>query len=165
MEFSDDPAKLRDWMPLMMDHRDPREHIAATRMEHGADVNFGSLTRQLFQYLDAQPHTDIYLQHEVQDLYRDPITGHWHLSVYDQAADEKRTVLAKFVFIGAGGGALELLNDARIPEGDGYGGFPVSGQWLRCTNPRHHRAAPRQSVWQKPPPVRPLCRCRTWIRG
>ena len=61
MQFSDDPAQLRAWMPLMMDHRDPREPVAATRVEHGADVNFGHLTRQLFSCLDAQPNTDIYL--------------------------------------------------------------------------------------------------------
>ncbi len=142
MEFSDDPAQLREWIPLMMEHRDPQERLAATRMEHGADVNFGELTRELFRYLDAQPNTDIYLQHEVRDVYRDPLSGHWRLTVHDQIADETRTLLAKFVFIGAGGGALELLNDSRIPEGDGYAGFPVSGQWLRCTNPeviaQHH---------------------------
>ncbi len=155
MQFSDNPAQLRTWMPLMMAHRDPREPVAATYMEQGTDVNFGNLTRQLFRYLDAQPHTDVYLQHEVQDVYRDPITGHWRLTVRDDAADEKRTVLAKFVFIGAGGGALELLNDSNIPEADGYGGFPVSGQWLRCTNPeviaQHHAKVYGKAAVGTPP--------------
>ena len=28
---------------------------------------------------------------------------------------------------------MKLLEQTDIPEARGYGGFPVSGQWLRCT--------------------------------
>jgi malate dehydrogenase (quinone) len=142
MEFTDDPAQLAAWLPLMMDHRDPAEPVAATRMNRGVDVNFGALTRGMFRHFDRQPHTDIYLRHEVVDIQRHPESGYWNVTVEDLSTGAKRTVHSRFVFIGAGGGALDLLNKSDIPEADGYGGFPVSGQWLRCTNEaviaRHH---------------------------
>lgn len=142
MEFTEDPAQLAEWLPLLMEGRDPAEKVAATRMARGVDVNFGALTRRMFDHFDAQPNTDIYLRHEVTDVERDAGTGHWIITVNDLENDIKRTVHARFVFIGAGGGALDLLNKSDIPEADGYGGFPVSGQWLRCTNEaiiaRHH---------------------------
>jgi malate dehydrogenase (quinone) len=62
------------------------------------------------------------------------ITGTWKLTLKDLVADSKRKIRAKFVFIGAGGGSLPLLLKSGIPEGKGFGGFPVSGQWLRCNN-------------------------------
>jgi malate dehydrogenase (quinone) len=39
------------------------------------------------------------------------------------------------VFVGAGGMSLNLLQKSGIKEIRGYGGFPVSGVWLRCDNP------------------------------
>ncbi len=134
MEFSDDPARLADWMPLVMAGRDKRQPVAATRMAVGTDVNFGTLTRSLIAYLKGLDGVQVHLKHEVLNLHRDGSTG-WRLYVNDKAADQKRTVTTKFVFLGAGGGALPLLQKSNIPEGKGYGGFPVSGQWLRCTNP------------------------------
>jgi len=70
----------------------------------------------------------------VLNLHRHGDAG-WLVYVNDKASDQKRTVQAKFVFLGAGGGALPLLQKSGIPEGRGFGGFPVSGQWLRCENP------------------------------
>ena len=47
-----------------------------------------------------------------------------------------KVVRARFVFVGAGGGALALLQHSGIPEIKGFGGFPISGQFLRTTNPK-----------------------------
>jgi malate dehydrogenase (quinone) len=55
--------------------------------------------------------------------------------VKDRASGRKQRLSAKFVFLGAGGGALPLLQKSGIPEGRGFGGFPVSGLWLRCDVP------------------------------
>jgi malate dehydrogenase (quinone) len=134
MLYSEDHAVLKQWIPLMMHHRDPSEKLAATKMDIGTDVDFGALTRRLFAYMDAQPHTDVYLNHEVRDIERHEDGILWNVTVKDLKGDTERTVSAKFVFIGAGGGALWLLEKSDIPEASGYGGFPVSGQWLRCTN-------------------------------
>jgi malate dehydrogenase (quinone) len=134
MEFSDDPAKLTEWMPLVMKGREGNEPLAATRFEGGTDVNFGALTRSLIGYLKSLGGVKLHLRHEVLNLHRDADST-WRLYVNDKAAGQKRTVNAKFVFLGAGGGALPLLQKSGIPEGRGFGGFPVSGQWLRCTNP------------------------------
>jgi malate dehydrogenase (quinone) len=41
----------------------------------------------------------------------------------------------KFVFIGCRWWFFTFVREANVPEGKGYGGFPVSGQWLKCTNP------------------------------
>jgi malate dehydrogenase (quinone) len=134
MEFSTDRAELAQWMPLVMDGRDEKEAVAATRVAVGTDVNFGALTRALVAYLQSLGGVTLHLQHEVLNLHRNGKDG-WLLYVNDKVTEQKRTLGAKFVFLGAGGGALPLLQKSGIPEGRGFGGFPVSGQWLRCENP------------------------------
>jgi malate dehydrogenase (quinone) len=134
MEYSEDAAKLQSWIPLVMEGRDPAEKISANRMDLGTDVNFGSLTNSLFNYLKQQPGVNLHLKHEVRDLTRNK-DQRWNVRVKDLATGEKRKLKAKFVFIGAGGGAIHLLQNSGIPESRGFGGFPVSGQWLVCNNP------------------------------
>ncbi|SFP98338.1 malate dehydrogenase (quinone) [Hymenobacter arizonensis] len=134
MEFSEDPAQIANWIPLVMDGRDATEPVAATHMPIGTDVNFGSLTRCLFKHLKEQPGVEFHLGHEVED-FRRKADGIWRIKVKDLATRQDRIVRARFVFIGAGGGTLPLLDKTNIPEANGYGGFPVSGQWLKCRNP------------------------------
>ena len=131
MQFSTDAAVLRQWMPLMMEGR-VEEVVAATRSEEGTDLDFGALTRQLLETLTAQGAA-VHYHHALRDLTRLP-DGRWYTLVEDLAMKRKTRLTAGFVFLGAGGGALPLLQKSGIPESRGYGGFPVSGQWLRCTN-------------------------------
>ncbi|AFL88544.1 malate:quinone-oxidoreductase [Terriglobus roseus DSM 18391] len=132
MQFSDDAAKVREWIPLMMNSRDASEPVAATRSEEGTDLNFGALTRLLLGLLYEQG-SGIYTRHKVTDLTRLP-DNRWYVEVENLATKKRTRITTRFVFLGAGGGALPLLQQSGIPEGRGYGGFPVSGQWLRCTN-------------------------------
>ncbi|GAC1591675.1 MAG: malate:quinone oxidoreductase [Hymenobacter sp.] len=134
MEFSEDPAQIATWIPLVMDGRDPATPVAATLMRPGTDVNFGSLTRSLFNYVKTLPGVDFRLGHEVKG-FKQKEDGHWRLKIRDLATGDKLVVRARFVFIGAGGGSLPLLEKSGIPEAAGFGGFPVSGQWLKCRNP------------------------------
>lgn len=140
MEFSDDPEKLREWVPLIMDGRVAQEPIAATRIESGTDVNFGTLTRILFRYLQ-QENVDIHYEHVVEDIRR-LTNGYWEVKVHDLR--QKRIVYhtAQFIFIGSGGGSLPLLQKTGIKESKHIGGFPISGLFLVCNNPkvieRHH---------------------------
>lgn len=134
MQYSEDFNQLQQWIPLIMDGRAPGTKVAATRMEIGTDVNFGALTRCLFTMLIKTQGVSIHYHHEVRTLRKDR-KGRWHVRVKNLTTGKKRVIIARFVFIGAGGGALPLLLKSGIPEGKGFGGFPVSGQWLRCTNP------------------------------
>jgi malate dehydrogenase (quinone) len=131
MEYSEDRATIAGWAPLIMEGRDDADPFAATRMVTGADVDYGALTRLLFRYLTSQPDVAVRYKHKVTGVNRDS-DGSWQVMLHDVAADTHTIVSTKFVFIGAGGGALELLQKSKIPEGHGYGGFPVSGIWLRC---------------------------------
>ena len=141
MQYSEDPQQLTEWMPLIMEGRDPAQKVAATYMPLGTDVNFGTLTRAMFHCLKDMDGVTLHFNQEVRDLDREK-EGTWEVSVRNRDTHERRKIHAKFVFIGAGGGSLPLLLKSGIPEGRGYGGFPVSGQWLRCTNPaiiqQHH---------------------------
>ncbi|MCQ1949641.1 malate:quinone oxidoreductase [Arthrobacter sp. zg-Y859] len=132
MEFSEDPAKLAEWAPLIMEGRDPSQRVAASRVAGGTDVDFGALTRELTNYLGANG-VNLHFGHEVGNVSRSS-TGGWDVKVKDRASGTTRTVSARFVFIGGGGGALHLLQASGIPEGKGFGGFPVSGQFLRSTD-------------------------------
>lgn len=131
MEYTEDAKKIASWIPLVMEGEHRRVPVAATRMQSGTDVNFGSLTRALTSSLTRQPGVQVHFGHEVRDFRRD---GAWQMEVRDLKTDEVRTILARFIFIGAGGYSLNLLERTGIPECKGYGAFPVSGQWLRCTN-------------------------------
>ncbi len=139
MEFSDDHEKLTEWLPLMMEGRTSDEPIAATKIASGTDVNFGALTRILFDYLKYQ-NVEVNYKHQVEDLKRTS-EGQWELKVRNASGEAERHT-AKFVFIGAGGGSLPLLQKTGIPESKHIGGFPVSGLFLVCNNPdvvkQHH---------------------------
>ena len=134
MVFSSDFSKLKEWMPLVMDGRKDSEKFAATSVSIGTDVNFGELTREIFAHLTKLEGVTIHFHHEVRKL-KQLEDKTWRIKVTDLATGKKRKVYTKFVFIGAGGGSLPLLEKANVQEGKGYGGFPVSGQWLKCINP------------------------------
>jgi len=135
MEYSEQPQQIGEWVPLIMNGRDADQPVAATRMPLGTDVNFGEITRQLFEALGKSEQVKMQLQHEVRDITRNA-DGTWTVVSADLANDEAQTsVKARFVFIGAGGGALKLLQMADIPEAKGYAGFPVGGQFLMTRNP------------------------------
>jgi malate dehydrogenase (quinone) len=134
MEYTEDKEEIKSWIPLVMKGRESDEKVAATRMKLGTDVNFGTLTRSMFDFLEKQEGVKLYLNHEVDDLTRNRDKS-WNIEVKDRDTRKSRNVQAKFVFIGAGGGSLPLLEKSRIPEGKGFGGFPVSGQWLVCNKP------------------------------
>jgi malate dehydrogenase (quinone) len=131
MEYSEDHAKIREWAPLIMEGRDPAQAVAATRIDNGADVNYGALTRNLLDHLRTQDGFAVHFSEQVTGLHRLP-DGGWRLEVHNEATGARRTVDARYVFLGAGGAALTLLQKSGIPEGHGFAGFPVSGIWLRC---------------------------------
>jgi malate dehydrogenase (quinone) len=132
MEYSEDPAQIAKWAPLIMKGRDSKQKVAATRAVEGTDVDFGALTRELTSYL-RNSGVEVNYGHDVTDIRR-ASGGGWDLKLKHAASGEHGRIHAKFVFVGAGGGALHLLQASGIPEGKGYGGFPVSGQFFRCTD-------------------------------
>jgi malate dehydrogenase (quinone) len=154
MEYSEDHAQIAAWAPLTMEGRDARQKVAATRIISGADVDYGSLTHLLVAQLSAQSGFAVHYRHEVTGLAR-TADGRWSVTVKDLAAKTEDVVQARFVFIGAGGGALRLLQKSEVPEGRGYGGFPVSGIWLRCDDDavsvRHHAKVYGKAAHGSPP--------------
>ncbi|WP_374055326.1 malate:quinone oxidoreductase [Rossellomorea sp. FM04394] len=140
MEFSEDPEKLKEWIPLIMEGRTSNEPIAATKIDSGTDVNFGALTRMMFDHLKRQ-NVEINYKHSVKDLKRTS-DGSWEVKVQNIDSGKIEHHTAKFVFIGGGGGSLPLLQKTGIPESKHIGGFPVSGLFMVCNNPevvaQHH---------------------------
>lgn len=140
MEFSDDPEKLTEWLPLVMEGRTFDEPIAATKIDSGTDVNFGALTRMLFDYLKSRG-VEINYRHSVEDILRTS-DGLWEVRVRDLHTGQVQSHTAPFVFIGGGGGSLPLLQKTGIPESKHIGGFPVSGLFMVCNNSevvaKHH---------------------------
>jgi len=154
MLYSEDYNQIAEWIPLMMEDRDESEVIATTRMAIGTDVNFGAITRAMVEYLDNCDGVDLNLGHQVEDIKE--IDNGWLIEVIDLQNDLEKTMAAEFVFIGAGGGALTLLEKTDIPEARGYGGFPVSGQFLKCNNPeviKRHEAKVYGKAAQGSPPM------------
>ncbi|QLG94252.1 malate dehydrogenase (quinone) [Pseudomonas yamanorum] len=134
MQYSEDPAQIAKWVPLMMEGRDPNQKIAATWTPIGTDVNFGEITRQFVAHLQTTPKFDLKLSSEVQDITKNA-DGSWRVSYKNLKDGTTTDTDAKFVFIGAGGGALHLLQKSGIPEAREYAGFPVGGSFLVTENP------------------------------
>jgi malate dehydrogenase (quinone) len=140
MEFSDSPEKLKKWVPLIMEGRTSNEPIAATKIDSGTDVNFGALTRMLFDHLKSNG-VEINYNQSVEDIKRSS-DGTWDVKVINLVTGQVEHYKSKFVFIGGGGGSLPLLQKTGIPESKHIGGFPVSGLFMVCNNPevvaQHH---------------------------
>lgn len=132
MEYSEDPDVLKEWIPLLIDKRVGNEPIAATKIDSGTDVNFGALTRVLIDYLETK-EVQVKYNSDVQKIKRVD-DSRWEIKVQDNQNEAIRYHEADFVFIGAGGGSLPLLQMTGIPESKHVGGFPVSGLFLVCNN-------------------------------
>jgi malate dehydrogenase (quinone) len=133
MEYSEDVSQLREWIPLVMQQRDTVHKFAATRVNYGTDVDFGSLTRSLVNTLQQNQGFELKTGHSVNDLTQQK-NGRWNVHIRNSQTGTSKNFDVGFVFLGAGGGALPLLQQSGIQESWGYGGFPVSGQWLVCNN-------------------------------
>ncbi len=134
MQFSTDQQQIKKWAPLIIEGRDPQQRVAATWTPVGTDVNYGEITRQLVGSLKKTSNFTLETGSEVTDFKRNGDNS-WHVTITDVKSSKDRAVDAKYVFIGAGGGALKLLQKTGIPEADNYAGFPVGGSFLVTENP------------------------------
>jgi len=154
MIFSDDQAEIQSWIPLMMEGRSSDSFLAATRMNAGSDVNFGAITQGMIDYLKTCSNVEVYLGHQISDFQRLD-NEQWELSIDNLPQESQQNVIADKVFIGAGGGTLPLLEKTDISEAHGYAGFPISGQFLYCTNPqiieKHHAKVYGKAAVGSPP--------------
>ena len=155
MDFTTDRQQIESWAPLVMEGRKGAEPLAATRMSSGADVDYGALTHLLVAHLEEDPSFTVSYRRRVTHLRRNQGGKGWLVEIENTADKTKRVVNAGFVFIGAGGGSITLLQASGIPEGRGYGGFPVSGIWLRCdiddVSNRHHAKVYGKAAHGSPP--------------
>lgn len=153
MEYSEDPDVLAKWMPLMMAGRKPGEPVAASKIDYGTDVNFGELTRKLAKNISEHENAEVHYNHEVLDFEKRR-DNKWGVKVRNLEKDEVEYHVADYLFIGAGGNAIPMLQKTKIPESKNLGGFPISGAFLVCNNPEvvnQHGA----KVYGKEPPNTP----------
>ncbi|WP_280459420.1 malate dehydrogenase (quinone) [Nocardia carnea] len=153
MEYSEDPRTIAEWAPLIMAGRAPGEPLAATRHRAGTDIDFGALTTALTEVATGNG-AQVLLGHEVTGLRRDA-DGIWRLRVRDRNTRTRRVIRARFVFVGAGGHTLRLLQKARLPEVRGYAVFPFGAQFLRTDRPavadRHNAKVYGRAALGAPP--------------
>jgi len=133
MRYTEDRDQIKEWTPLIMEGRDDKAPVAATSVHIGTDVNFGALTRQLVSKLEKMPGVIVHYNTSVLDIDPHP-KGGWNVETKNLLNSLETDCRSQFVFLGAGGATLHLLKDAEIEERKGYGGFPVSGLWLKCNN-------------------------------
>ena len=133
MIFSDDKDAISKLIPLVMENHDAKAKVAVTYIKRGTDINYGSLTKFLFEDLLKQDGVELFFKHEVKDLNKRP-DGNWIVKVKDLSSRKNKKIITPFVFIGAGGRAQLLLEKTNIAESNGFAGFPISGQFLVCHN-------------------------------
>ncbi|MEE9408885.1 MAG: malate dehydrogenase (quinone) [Polaribacter sp.] len=155
IEFTRESSKMKEWFPLITKDRTEDEIMAASRIDRGTEMNYGSLTEKLFAILEKKFDTPVHCNMEVLDI--DPDTDlDWTVEVRNLKTDEQYNLEAEHVFIGAGGGSLLLLQKVEIDEKEGYGGFPVSGEWLVCKNEeiiKQHNAKVYSKAGLRDPPM------------
>nr|WP_279078950.1 malate dehydrogenase (quinone) [Hafnia alvei] len=134
MKFSTDHAQIQQWAPLVMNGRDANQKVAATWTPVGTDVNYGEITRQLIGSLKKNSNFSLQTSAEVTEFKRNEDNS-WHVTIKDINNGSEHAIDAKYVFIGAGGGALKLLQKTGISEAENYAGFPVGGSFLMTENP------------------------------
>ncbi len=151
-ELIEDPDEFARRLPFMAAKRDFAEPVALNWASHGTDVDFGALARQLVGFCVRHGATALF-GHEVRNLTRQS-DGSWTLLIGNRRTGEKHRLNAKFVFVGAGGDALPLLQKSGIDEIKGFAGFPIGGRFLRADDPAltaRHRA----KVYGAPAPGAP----------
>lgn len=156
MQYSENPEEISKWIPLVMENRNSKEKVAATRMPTGTDINFEELTIEILNEMTARGEVELNYRHLIKDLKRNKHNNsQWYLKVENLETHEKSSTIADFVFIGAGGGTILLLEKSGIPEAHGFGGFPVGGEWLVCDNEevvnQHHAKVYGQADVGAPP--------------
>lgn len=154
MQFTEDPEVIRQWAPLLMDGRAGAEPMAATRYEAGTDIDFGALTHALVSVMRSRG-AQMYLRHEATSLARSS-DGIWTVEGRNLAARKNFRIRSRFVFVGAGGYALKLLQKSKIPQVRGYAVFPIGAQFFRTDNPRvvgRHDAKVYSQAAQGAPPM------------
>jgi len=136
MEYSEDPAVMAEWAPLVMEGRDPDQPCAMTYVKEGTDVDFGALTKACTEAF-IKLGGDLRLFTEVTGLKQDSQTKKWQVTTRKcDAGRGYRLYDAKFVFVGAGGWSLPMLQMSGIPEIKGYSALSVDGEWAVCQNPK-----------------------------
>ena len=133
IKFSQNRKEISKWANLTMVGRDSHEKVAATIVKEGADIDFGSAANALLNILNHKKDFEIHLNHEILTI-KESKNNLWEVSVRNNISREIKKTFAKFIFIGAGGHAIRMLQKTGIREQQGYAGFPVSGQWLVCSN-------------------------------
>ncbi|GAB3057457.1 malate dehydrogenase (quinone) [Salinicoccus sesuvii] len=153
MEYSQDLDELEKWIPLMVKGRDRDAIVAASKIDTGTDVNFGELTRKMMKSISGHDNAEVYYNHEVLGFERRR-DGKWGVKIRNLEENRIDYHIADYLFIGAGGNAIPLLQKTKIPESRNLGGFPISGAFLVCKNPdivEQHGA----KVYGKEPPNTP----------
>lgn len=134
VEFTQDKEEIKQWLPLCIEES-KEQYFAATKIEYGTDVNFGAIATNFIEYLAKNPGFELKLSTEVKDLKRNANSG-WTVKYKDLKSKSTHEIQADFVFLGAGGASLTLLQKTGLDIAKNYGGFPVGGQWLVCENPQ-----------------------------
>ncbi|MDT0708431.1 malate dehydrogenase (quinone) [Mammaliicoccus sciuri] len=153
LTYTEEHKVLAEWMPLMMQGRNSNEPLAASKIDEGTDVNFGELTRKLVKNIEKHENAQVHFRHEVVD-FKQLSNSKWEVKVRNLETGKVETHVADYIFIGAGGHAIPLLQKTKIPESRHLGGFPISGAFLVCNNPKvvsEHNA----KVYGKEPPGTP----------
>lgn len=132
MIFSKDPQEIKRWAPLLIEGRENLTDIAATKVNHGTDIDFGELCIQLLKVLKKNKNFTLLLNCEVNEIIKD--AKNFYKISYKKFDKKNQTIKSKKVFIGAGGMAIDLLQKTKIQNIKGYAGYPLDGEWLICKN-------------------------------
>jgi len=156
MEFSKDADEIESWSPLIMKERNVNgEPFAATKVDGGTDVNFGELAKKMIDALEKDPHVTVNYNTDVTSL-KQSNDQTWEVKAKNKALGTIEYYVTDFLFIGAGGNSIPLLQKTNIPQSKNLGGFPISGQFLYCDKPEIVKAHDAKAYGKEPEGTPPM---------
>ncbi len=129
IQFSRSKKTIKEWAPLIGENI--KDNIAMTRVKYGSDVDFGSLSHQMLKILSTNKKFSVHKNHEIKSILQAEDKT-WDIKIYSAKSKKIILVNTKFIFIGAGGSTIHLLQKSNIKNQIGYAGFPINGEWLIC---------------------------------
>src|SRR5699024_12347986 len=102
-----------------------------TKMDGGTDVNFGELTRKMMDYLEQDDSVKIHYNNDVVDIKKTK-QKQWEVKVKNDATGMIAYYNDDFLFIGADGSAIPLLQKSKISQRKRICVLEISGNSLHC---------------------------------
>ena len=155
MLLTENVELIAKWAPLLLKGRKSFDSLAATKIDHGTDINFGELTNQMLGILEKKDNFSLLVNSEVETI-KQRKDKRYNILIRNLKTNKTIEMVSNYTFLGSGGKTISMLQDMKLNEAKGYAGFPISGKWLICNKAdlvKMHNSKVYTQVMEGAPPM------------